>query len=87
MCSTIVEQGVQRASTAYNIFENKGKIEWMLKENLNRFKLDSTRFQRAFDIFTLSAMLDNLFKRTEDLVRANGRRKHWTFNNVAGGVF
>ena len=35
----------------FNIFENKGKIESMLNESLNRFKLDSTRFQQAFNIF------------------------------------
>ena len=35
---------VQTASTLFNIFENKGKVESMLNESLNRFKPDSTRF-------------------------------------------
>ena len=51
VCSTIVEQSVETASTPFNIFENKGKVESTLNENLNRFKLDSTRFQQAFNIF------------------------------------
>ena len=58
MCSTIVEQSVQRASTSLNIFENKGKVESILNESLNRFELDSTFFT-----------LDDLFKRTEHLVQ------------------
>lgn len=41
----------------------------MSYERLNRFKLDSTRFQQAFNTFTFSTMLDDLLKRTEHLVR------------------
>ena len=51
VCSTIVERSVQRASTPFNIFENKGKVESILNEILNRFKFDSTRFQQAFNNF------------------------------------
>ena len=40
----------------------------MLNESLNRFKLDSSRFPQAFNIFYVSTMLDDLFKRTEYLV-------------------
>ena len=69
MCSTIVEDSVQTASTSFNIFENKGKVELILNESLNRFKFDSTRFQQAFNIFTFSTMLDDLFKSTEHLVQ------------------
>ena len=40
----------------------------MLNESLNQFKFDSTRSQRAFDIFfTLSTMLNDLFKRSRHL--------------------
>ena len=38
----------------------------MFNESLNRFKLDSTRFQH---FFTFSTMLDDLFKRTEHLIQ------------------
>ena len=41
----------------------------MLNESLNRLKLDSTRFQQAFNVFALSTMLDDLFKRTQHLVQ------------------
>ena len=41
----------------------------MLNEILNRFKLDSTRFQQTSIFFTFSTMLDDLFKRTEHLVQ------------------
>ena len=41
----------------------------MLNESLNRFKLDSTHFQQTSTFFTLSTMLDDLFKRTEHLVQ------------------
>ena len=54
-----------RLNGPFNIFENKGKPN----ESLNRFNLDSTRFQQAFNIFTFSTMLDDLFKRTEHLVQ------------------
>ena len=47
----LLNRSVQTASTPSNIFENKGKVESMLNESLNRFKLDSTRFQQAFNIF------------------------------------
>ena len=66
MCSTIVEQSVQTGSTPFNIIEHKGKVESMSNGSLNRFKLDSVRFQH---FFTLSTMLDDLFKRTEHLVQ------------------
>ena len=65
----IVEQSVQTASTPFNIFENKGQVELIFNESLNQFKLDSTRFQEAFNIFTLSTMLDNLFKCIKQLVQ------------------
>ena len=45
-----VERSVQRASTSFNIFENKGNI-WMLNESLNQFKFDSTHFQQAVNTF------------------------------------
>ena len=51
MSSAVVEQSVQRASTPFNVLENKGKVESMLNESLNRLELDSTRFQQAFNIF------------------------------------
>ena len=51
VCSTIVEWSVQTAWTPFNIFENKGKVQSMLNESLNRFKFDSTRFQQAFNTF------------------------------------
>ena len=35
----------------FNIFENKGKVESMLNESLNRIKRDSIRFQQAFNFF------------------------------------
>ena len=47
----VVEQSVQTASTPFNIFENKGKFESMLNESLNLLTLDSTRFQKALNIF------------------------------------
>ena len=40
-----------RLNGPFNIFENKGKVGSMLNESLNRFKLDSTRFQQVFNIF------------------------------------
>ena len=33
VCATIVEQSVQTASTPFNIFENKGKVESKLNES------------------------------------------------------
>ena len=33
MCSTVVEQSVQRALTPFNVFEDKGKVESMLNES------------------------------------------------------
>ena len=51
MCSTIVEQSGETASTPFNIFENKGQVESMLNESLNRFNVDSTCLQQAFNIF------------------------------------
>ena len=45
------EGSVQTVPTQFNIFKNKGNVESMLNESLNQFKLDSTRFQQAFNIF------------------------------------
>ena len=70
-CWTNVERRVQTTSTPFSIFENKGNVLWMLNESLNRFKIDSTRFQH---FFTLSTMLNDLFKRPQHLVqRSVGR--------------
>ena len=43
------ERSVQAVSVPFNIFKNKGNVEAMLNESLNRFKFDSTRFQHAFN--------------------------------------
>ena len=53
--------------TPFNIFKSKGNVGSMLNESLNRFKFDSTHFQQAFNIFTLSTMLNDLFKRPRHL--------------------
>ena len=51
-----------------SIFKNKGNVVWTLNESLNRFK-----FQHAFNklstFFTLSTMLNDLFKRPRHLVQ------------------
>ena len=62
-CWTNVERSVQTASTPFKIFENKGNVVWMLYESLNRFKFDSHAFNKLSTFFTLSTMLDDLFKR------------------------
>ena len=36
------------------LFKNKGNVLLMLNESLNEFKFDSTRFQQAFNTFTLN---------------------------------
>ena len=36
---------------AISHFREQGKVESLLNEGLNRFKLDSTRFQQVFNIF------------------------------------
>ena len=67
--------GVFRASTPFNIFKNKRKVEAMLNESLNRFIFDSIHFQRAFNtFFALSTMLNDPFKRPRDLVQTSFRR-------------
>ena len=71
-CPTIEERSIQTASTPFNIFERelKGNVESMLNESLNRFKCDSTpSFNKLSTFFTLSAMLNDLFKRTGHLVQ------------------
>ena len=45
------ERSVQTVARPFNIFNNKENIESMLIESLNQFKFDSTRLQKAFDIF------------------------------------
>ena len=67
MCSTGAEQSLQTASTPFNIFENKEKVESMLRESLNLFKLDSTSFQHFLRF--QESVLDDLFKRTEHLAQ------------------
>ena len=47
------ERSVQTVSTPFNIFKNKRNVEAMLNESLKQFKLDSTHFQQAFNIFVL----------------------------------
>ena len=62
------ERSVQTVSKPLNIFKNKGIVDSMLNESLNQFKFNSTHFQQAFDIFfTLSTMLNDLFKRPRHL--------------------
>ena len=71
------ERSVQTVSTPFNISNNKGNVEAMLNESLNQFKFDSTRFQQAFNIFfsfTLSTMLNDLFKRPRHLVQQSVER-------------
>ena len=43
----------------------------MMNESLDQFKFDSTHFQQAFNIFsvTLSTMLNDLFKRPRHLAQ------------------
>ena len=55
-----------RLNGPFNIFENKGKVESMLNEILNSIQ---HAFNKLSSIFTLSKMLDDLFKRTEHLVQ------------------
>ena len=50
-CRANIERSVQTASPLYDTFENKGNVF-----TLNETKIDSTRFQQAFNIFTLSTM-------------------------------
>ena len=40
-----VERDGQTASTSFNIRENKGNVEWLLKQSLNAFNIDSTRLK------------------------------------------
>ena len=61
------ERSVQAASTQFNIFKKKENAESMLNESLYQFKFDSTSFQH---FFTLSTMLNDLFKRP----RRNGSK-------------
>ena len=69
------ERSVQTVSTPFNIIKNKGNVEAMLNESLNQFKFDSTHFQQAFNIFfTLSTMLNDLFKRARHLVQQSVER-------------
>ena len=37
--SNNVERGGQTASSSFNIRDNKRNVEWLLKQNLNAFKL------------------------------------------------
>ena len=55
-----------RLNGPFNIFENKGKVESMSNEILNSIQY---AFNKLSSIFTLSTMLDDLFKRTEHLVQ------------------
>ena len=66
------ERSFQTVSTPFNIFNSKENVESMLNESLNQFKIDSTSFQ---NFFTLSTMLNDLFKPAPDI---------W-FNNCAVG--
>ena len=52
-----VNSVLKTVSTALDIFKNKENVESMLSESLNQFKFDSTHFQQAFSIFTLSLTL------------------------------
>ena len=63
---TDVGQILKLSRWAIQHFENKGKIELMLKESLNRFK---TWFNMLSTFFTFSTMLEDLFKRTKHLVQ------------------
>ena len=45
------EWSVQTVPTQFNIFKNKGNVVSMLNESLNQFKVDSSRFQQALNIF------------------------------------
>ena len=55
---TNVEWSVQTALTPFNIFDNRGNAVWILNESL----------------FTLSTMLDDLFKRPQHLVQQSFER-------------
>ena len=66
------ERSVQTVPTQFNIFKNKGNVESMLNEGLNQFRLDSTSFQQF--IFSLSAMLNDLFKHPRHLVQQSVER-------------
>ena len=61
MLDKSVERSVQTAPAAFNIFENKVNVAWMLNESLNRFQFDSTRLQ-------------HLFKRPQHLVQQSVER-------------
>ena len=68
-CWTNVERKVQMATTPFNVFESKGKVESILNESLNQFTRDSTGFQQAFNIFYIFNKLNDLFKRLRHLVQ------------------
>ena len=59
-CWANVKRSVQTASTPFNIFESKGKVDATLNEGLKQIKYDSIRFQQTFNIFYT---FNNLFKR------------------------
>ena len=64
------ERSVETVSTPFKIFKNKENVESMLNESLTQFKYDSTHFQQIFNIFfTLSTMLNDLFKCPRHLVQ------------------
>ena len=70
--SVVVANRGRRRSTATrilstNIISRYWNTRAMLSESLNRFKLDSTRFQQVFNIFY--AFNHDLFKCTEHLVQ------------------
>ena len=64
-------QSVQAANQHHLTFSRTKEMldGSMLNKSLNQFKFDSTRFQQAFNFFTLSAMLSNLFKSPRHLVQ------------------
>ena len=77
------ERSEQAVSTPFHICKNKENVEAMLNESLNQFKFDSTLFQQAFNIFTLSTMLNDLFKRPQ---RPRRFQRHSTFSNLVEGM-
>ena len=71
-----VERGTQTpASTSFNIRENKRNIEWLLKQNLNAFKLIQHRFNLDSTCFNTVETkwgangFTSLFNKTERILK------------------
>ena len=62
------ERDGKTASTSFNIRENKGNVDWLLKQSLNAFNIDSTRLKRGGDTVSTS-----LFNKIERVLNAFSR--------------